>query len=951
MKIAVVGGGPAGLYFSYLWKSRHQKDDVVLFELGSADATWGFGVVFSDEALGFIGAGDAGTVEAIEPRMERWPGITLNLRGEQVVIDGIGFSAIGRLSLLKILHQRAREAGVACHFQTHIDAVAGLGGYDLIVGADGLNSIVRRGFEADFGTSITYSRNKFAWYGTPKRFETLSQTFIETDLGNFNAHHYRYAPAMSTFLVECDPGTWTRYGFADKTIEESKAILERVFSIALEGQPLLSNKSVWRNFPWVWNERWSFKNMVLIGDALHTAHFSIGSGTRLALEDAIALAKALEASPGDIPGALVAYEQAREPVVKKLVQAARSSAAWYEQFPEHMKRDPVDFAFSYITRSGRIDMERLTRMSPRFMARYGRWKSAVPDASAPSREVYPAPIADRVPPGAPGSVEIGFAIPDRYNASRILFDNLAAGRGAKDCLIGPGGRRSYEELCREAAKWGHGFRALGLKPGDRILMFLDDTPVYPAAFFGAVRAGFVPLLINTLTPPDLLQFYLADSQASVAVADAEFSPRFNHAACEGTRLRTLIVANGVAQENAVLDVRSAGTWLDPFPDVLEEAPAHRNDMAFWMYSSGSTGRPKGIVHLQHDMAYSNQSYARHLLRLSPEDICFSVPKMFFAYGFGNSVTFPFSAGAAALLLPGQPKPQAIFEAISTFKPTVFFGLPTLYTSLIKADGAGSCDFSSLRLAVSAAEVLSAEVFGEWKSLTGLEIMEGLGSTEALHIYLSNTEARKKPGSAGMRVPGYELELKSAGGSAVPDGEEGILWVRGDSNAPAYWNRPDKTAETMREDGWIYTGDRFVRDGDGFYFFRGRADDLVKISGQWVYPLEVELCLLGHPDVLECAVFALELPDRRMTLKAATVMKAEVFDPAATTSALQDYVKARLLPYKYPREIDYYNDLPKTGTGKLDRQALIRAASMKAAVTEGAPDSSQPGSPSGTGSGR
>jgi benzoate-CoA ligase family protein len=532
-------------------------------------------------------------------------------------------------------------------------------------------------------------------------------------------------------------------------------------------------------------------------------------------------------------------------------------------------------------------------------------------------------IADQVPTESAGAREIGFSIPTVYNASRVLFDNLANGYGDRLALTGPLGAVTYAELCAEASRWGHGLISLGLTRGDRVLMFLDDTPAYPAAFFGAVRAGFVPLLINTLTPPDLLQFYLSDSAATVAVADAEFCTRFDAVACKGTALHTLIVVNGESSSHAVAKTVIAKEWLPGFPADLTEADTHRNETAFWMYSSGSTGRPKGIVHLQHDMAYSDQAYAQNFLKLTPGDICFSVPKMFFAYGFGNSVTFPFSVGAATLLLPGQPKPQTIFEAIARYRPTVFFGLPTLYTSLTRAEGADRADFSSLRLAVSAAEVLSAEVFQGWKTLTGLEIVEGLGSTEVLHIYLSNRQEKKKLGAAGLRVPGYEIALRDSDGNEVGDNVEGILWVRGDSNTPLYWNRPDKSAETIREAGWIYTGDRFVRDADGFYFFRGRADDLIKISGQWVYPLEVELCLAEHPDVRECAVFAAELPDRRMTLKAVVVMNQAAADERETTKRLQDFVKAKLLPYKYPREIRFTDELPKTGTGKIDRQAVMR----------------------------
>ncbi|MGE0288978.1 MAG: FAD-dependent monooxygenase [Bradyrhizobium sp.] len=369
MRIAVIGGGPGGLYFAYLWKKRHPEAAIELFEQNPAGATWGFGVVFSDQALEFLRADDPETVDAIDPHMESWRNITLNLRGESVEIDGVGFSSIGRLELLQLLQARVRSVGVAVRYETQIDSIDGLAGYDLIVAADGLNSIVRRSFEREFGTSVSYSTNKFAWYGTTKSFATLSQTFVTADRGTFNAHHYRYSPTMSTFLVECDAATWQAYGFEHSSIEESQAVCEKVFADTLDGHRLISNRSVWRNFPWVWNERWSFRNMVLIGDALHTAHFSIGSGTRLAIEDAIALTKALEAE-ADIATALARYERERKPIVQKLVTAARTSADWYEHFPEHMKLDLMDFTYSYITRSGRIDDARLRAMSPQFMARY-----------------------------------------------------------------------------------------------------------------------------------------------------------------------------------------------------------------------------------------------------------------------------------------------------------------------------------------------------------------------------------------------------------------------------------------------------------------------------------------------------------------------------------------------------------------------------------------------------
>ena len=370
MRIAVVGAGPAGLYFAYLWRRRHPEAEITVIEQNPAGATWGFGVVFSDKALDFLRADDPETADAITSRMESWRDMTLVHRGERVAIDGVGFSAIGRLELLQLLQARAASVGVTQRFDTPLRSVEELGGFDLVVAADGVNSLVRRSYEGDFGTSLSYLDSKFVWFGVAMAFDTLTQTFVDTGKGTFNAHHYRYQPGMSTFIVECDRATWLRYGFDIMPEHEAKAVCEQVFAETLQGRPLVSNRSTWRNFPWVWNERWSHRNMVLVGDALRTAHYSIGSGTRLALEDVIALVRALDEAPGDLAAGLAAYEAARRPVVEKLVKASRTSAAWYEDFPQHMRLDPLDFAHGYITRTGRIDDERLRAMSPGFMARY-----------------------------------------------------------------------------------------------------------------------------------------------------------------------------------------------------------------------------------------------------------------------------------------------------------------------------------------------------------------------------------------------------------------------------------------------------------------------------------------------------------------------------------------------------------------------------------------------------
>ena len=371
MHIAILGAGPAGLYLAYLIKRRRPETAITLVEQNPADATFGFGVVFSDRALEFLREDDEATYSAITPHMQSWNDITIVHRGERVMIDGVGFSAIGRLKLLQLLQERARSVGVEPVYYRAVKSLSELGKADLIVGADGVNSLVRRSSENRFGASVRLLSNRFAWFGTEKRFETLTQTFIETEAGSFNAHHYRYSPDLSTFIVEVDQPTYERAGFAQIGEGETRSVCERAFAQTLEGHRLISNNSIWRQFPIVQNERWSVDNCVLVGDALHTAHFSIGSGTRLAMEDAIALDRALAHSES-VGAALVAYETARRPTLEKLVSGANGSATWYEHFTEHMRLAPVDFAMSYITRSGRVDIERLRKLSPRFVGQFER---------------------------------------------------------------------------------------------------------------------------------------------------------------------------------------------------------------------------------------------------------------------------------------------------------------------------------------------------------------------------------------------------------------------------------------------------------------------------------------------------------------------------------------------------------------------------------------------------
>ncbi len=373
MRVAIIGAGPAGLFAGILLRRAFAEADIQIIERNAENQTWGFGVVFSDTALDFLRDGDPDIHAAILPRMQQWRDLTLDLRGERITIDGIGFAAIGRLQLLQLLTQRARSLGLEPQFEVSLDSLEQFEDFDLVIGADGLNSLVRS--SGEFATSQHELSNYFIWYGTRRPFDTLTQSFRDSACGCFNAHHYRYAPDMSTFIVETDAPTWQATGFADLGENETRSICEDIFADVLAGATLVSNNSHWRRFPVLWNERWYDGNRVLLGDALHTAHFSIGSGTRLAMEDAIALVRALRSSDGDLATGLATYQAQRKPVVEKLVAAANRSAQWYEDFAQHMQLPPWEFADTYIRRGGRIDDQRLRALAPKFMSGLDSWRN------------------------------------------------------------------------------------------------------------------------------------------------------------------------------------------------------------------------------------------------------------------------------------------------------------------------------------------------------------------------------------------------------------------------------------------------------------------------------------------------------------------------------------------------------------------------------------------------
>ena len=830
MRVAVVGGGPAGLYFSALWKSRHRDDEVRLFEQNAADATWGFGVVFSDRALEFLREDDPDTVEAdlaahgdLARHRHRASRRAGRHRRRRLLGDRPAASCCSCCS-----SGRARPAS-RCSSDRPCESVDELAGYDLIVAADGVNSLVRRTFEADFGFSCPISHNKFAWYGTTKPFDTLTQTFVANELGTFNAHHYRYAPDMSTFIVECDPATWSRAGFDKADEAESRSALRAGVRRHARGPSARLQPLDLAQLPVGLERALVVSQHVLIGDALHTAHYSIGSGTRLAHGGRAGArqgagggarrraggARALRGRPAaDRREAGRGIED-----VGRLVRAVRRAHAACAARSRHELHHAARAA-STTTGCGRCRR--------RFMALYdARWQPSSGDADMSDARRS----RDAVPRDAPGTREIGFSVPDRYNASAILFDNLVAGRGDRRAVTGPAGARTYAELAADAARFGAGLLSLGLQRGDRVLLFLDDTPAYPAALFGAIRAGLVPVLINTLTPPDLLQFYLADSGGDGCDLRRGLRRSLQcrglpgHAARDrDRRQRRCRRARSGAPRDA------AAEWLARPPVELAPADTHRDDMAFWMYSSGSTGRPEG----------HRASAARHGLhaRCPTRAICCSSRRRRLLLGAEDLLRLRARQLAHLSVLRRRLERAAAGPAQARRHLRRHRALPAdrvlrpadaLHRAHQGAGGQGRRSVEPAPRASRRPKSFRPKCSTPGRRCRASRSWRGWAPPRCCTSICPTRPRRRSSGAAGKRVPGYEIELRDSDGREVADGEEGILWVRGDSNAPCYWNRPDKTAETMREGGWIYTGDRFVRDADGFHFFRGRADDLVKVS--------------------------------------------------------------------------------------------------------------------------
>jgi len=523
-------------------------------------------------------------------------------------------------------------------------------------------------------------------------------------------------------------------------------------------------------------------------------------------------------------------------------------------------------------------------------------------------------------------------LPDRYNLVDHFVDrHIGEGRGEKAAIVCGDRRLTYAEVAAQVNRFGNGLRKLGLQEEQRVLLVLPDTPEFAAAYFGTIKMGAVAVPTSTALRANDYAYFLEESRARVAVVHstllAEFAP-----ALAGQRYCKSVVVCGEPVEGYLPWNRLLS---DASPE-LEPARTSKDEAAFWLWTSGSTGRPKAAVHLHQDWFYCCENYAGGVLDLRAEDVTFSSSKLFHAYGLGNGLMFPFHAGATTVLYPGKPQPAAILEAAQASRPTLFFSVPTMYAAMLQEAERAAYDLDSVRLAVSAAEPLPADIFRRWKERFGVEILDGIGSTEVLHIYLSARAGGVRAGSTGQAVPGYELALVDPAGEPAPAGAIGDLLVSGPSTAPYYWNRHALTQDRMRG-RWFFTGDKYRRDEDGYYWYAGRSDDMFRVSGQWVSPIEVESALIEHSSVLEAAVIAYDEDTGLHTPQAFVVLRDGSAGSAQLIKELQDFVKQRITAYKYPRRIEFLPELPKTAAGKLLRyklRELSRSADSTRGVLEG-----------------
>ena len=495
-------------------------------------------------------------------------------------------------------------------------------------------------------------------------------------------------------------------------------------------------------------------------------------------------------------------------------------------------------------------------------------------------------------------------LPDRYNvAADLLERNLAAGRAAKVAIHSASGDVTYDDLFNLACGAARSLLDLGVRREERVLIAGYDSPGWVAAFLGAIRIGAIPVPVNPLLQrSEDYDHYIDDSLARVVVVDANTEEKLKAAVDRAPGKPKLMRADQIASG-----------------DQISAAPTRRDDMAFWLYSSGSTGKPKAVVHLQHDIPYTCVTYAEQVLGITEKDTTFSTTGLFHAYGFGNNLTFPYWVGATTVLHAGRHTPATVLETIEKRRPTLFFSAPTLYNAILNFEGAKTRNLSSIRHCVAAAEALPAEVWRRWKDAFGLTILDGVGSTEMLHIYCSNRLHEVKPGSSGKPVPGYELKILDDEGKPVPKGEAGDLYVKGDSALALYWAQHEKSKRSILGE-WFFTGDRYRIDDEGFYWYEGRSDDMIKVSGLWVSPIEIESALLEHPAVAESAVVGVTV-DGFTKIKAFVIAKPEAVKGDALVAELQEHCKSRLQRFQYPHLIAFVPELPKTVTGKIQRYKL------------------------------
>jgi len=928
VKIDIVGAGPAGLYFAALMKRHDPAHRITIHERGPRDATWGFGVVFSDRALEFLRADDESLYAALTPHLENWPQITVVHNDTRVPIAGNGFASIGRLELLSLLYAHVESLGVTIRFGHEVTALDAFADADLVVGASGAFSAIRGADEAGFGTTTDWRPNRFIWYGSTKPFDSLTLTFRETAAGVFCAHHYRYRPDRSTFLVEVTDATWQRAGFAAMDEAATIAHCERVFAKDLDGHPILSNKSAWRQFPAVWNERWSVGKVVLIGDALRTAHFSIGSGTRLAMEDAVALFKGFREHGNDVPAALAAFRTIRQPPMKKIWDAANVSLRWYERMDDLVPAlRPVEFAYSYMTRTGRVDHAEMRRRDPALAQAYEALHPGI--AGGTLAGVVPWPDADAARFRAAGWWQ-GTTIGAMVEAS-------AARLPAKVALVDGERRWTYAELLQAARRLAVGLSRRGLVHGDRVLVQLPNGGDFVLAYLALNLIGVIPVMaLRAHRHAEVRHFLRASGAVAYMVPGVVGGFDFRTMAAEMQRefegLRHVIVSGWPLEGQRQLAGMIDGL-LSPEEARAELAPLapKPSDVSTMLLSGGTTSMSK-LIPRTHDDYVLNARLCGDAAGFDESTVFMAILPLGHNYNLASpGLLATLRVGGTVVLAPSASADE-VFPLVARERVSVVAAVVPLVTAWLNAELPAGIDLSSLKVIQNGGARLAPELRRRLRERFGCTPQEIYGTAEGLvnMTRLDDPDELLMTSSGAPVCEADEIRVVDDDGNDVPDGTPGELVTRGPYTIRGYYDAVAKNAEAFLPGGWYRMGD-IVRKQGRHVFTEGRRKDMINRGGEKISCDEIENLMLAHPRVKSAVLVA--MADPVFGEKACACIVTRDGQDLRFDELIVHLRAQQIASFKLPERLELMREMPVSPVGKILKRELrdIVAARIAAEV--------------------